>query len=57
MKYDKGTVKECKCESEEVITREDAKSAFYELRRQASYVQEMTLDEINAEIAVVRAKK
>ena len=57
MKYDKGTVEECKCEVEEVVAREDAKSAFYELRRQASNVQEMTIDEINAEIAAVRAER
>jgi len=56
MNYDKDTAKACKCEIEEVVTREDAKSAFYELRRQAERVQEMSLDEINAEIAAVRKK-
>ncbi|MDE7210180.1 MAG: type II toxin-antitoxin system RelB/DinJ family antitoxin [Lachnospiraceae bacterium] len=40
---------------EQVITRTEAKNAFYELRRQAADVPEMSLEEINAEISAVRA--
>lgn len=40
-----------------VITRADAKNAFWELRQQASEVPEMTLDEINAEISAVRGER
>ena len=39
---------------EETITRKEALSAFDQLRAQASNVSEMTLEEINAEIADVR---
>ena len=39
---------------ETVITRTEALNAFEELRRQAADVQEMTLDEINAEISAAR---
>lgn len=42
---------------EETITREDAKNAFYELRKQAADVPEMSLDEINTEIAAARADR
>lgn len=42
---------------EEAVTRAEARRAFYELREQASDVPEMTLDEINAEIAEVRAER
>ena len=42
---------------ETTITRVEAKKAFYDLREQASNVPEMTLDEINAEIADVRAER
>ena len=42
---------------EKTITRTQAKSAFYELRKQAADVPEMSLDEINAEIAEVRAER
>lgn len=38
-----------------MITRAEAKNAFYELREQAADVPEMSLDEINAEISAVRA--
>lgn len=40
-----------------MVTRTEAKNAFEELRRQASDVPEMTLDEINAEISAVRAER
>ena len=43
--------------SEECISRSDAWNAFLELRQQAADVPEMSLDEINAEIAAVRSKK
>lgn len=39
------------------ITRTEAKKAFYELREQAANVPEMSLEEINAEIAAVRAER
>ncbi len=39
------------------ITRAEAKKAFYELREQASDVPDMSLDEINNEIAAVRANR
>lgn len=42
---------------EQMITRTEAKNAFYELRRQAANVPEMTLDEINAEILAARAER
>ncbi len=42
---------------DETITRTEAKRAFYELREQAADVPEMSLDEINAEIAAVRAER
>ena len=42
---------------ESTITRAEAKNAFYELREQAADVPEMSLDEINAEISAVRAKR
>ena len=42
---------------EKNITRAEARKAFYELRRQAANLPEMTLDEINAEIAEVRAER
>lgn len=40
-------------------TRADAKAAFYEMRRIADEngLTDMTLDEINAEIAAVRSRK
>lgn len=40
-----------------VVTRAEALDAFEELRRQASDVPEMSLDEINAEISEVRATR
>lgn len=42
---------------EQTITRTEAKNAFYELRRQAADVPEMSLDEINAEIMAVRSER
>lgn len=42
---------------EATITRSEAKNAFYALREQAADVPEMSLDEINAEIAAVRAER
>lgn len=42
---------------EQTITRVEAKNAFYELRKQAADVPEMSLDEINAEISAVRAER
>lgn len=42
---------------EQTVTRTEAKSAFYELRKQASNVPEMSLEEINAEISEVRAER
>ena len=39
------------------ISRSDAWNAFLDLRQQAADVPEMSLDEINAEIAAVRSKK
>ncbi|MCH5249356.1 MAG: type II toxin-antitoxin system RelB/DinJ family antitoxin [Lachnospiraceae bacterium] len=40
-----------------IITRGEAKKAFYDLRKQAANVPEMSLEEINAEIAAVRAER
>lgn len=42
---------------QETILREEAKNAFYALRRQAADVPEMSLDEINAEIQAVREER
>ena len=42
---------------EQTITRVQAKNAFYELRRQAADVPEMSLEEIDAEISAVRAER
>lgn len=42
---------------ENTITRAEAKNAFYELRKQAADVPEMSLDEINAEILASRAER
>ncbi len=39
------------------VTRAEGLAAFEELRKQASDVPEMTLDEINAEIAAVRKNR
>lgn len=39
------------------ITRAEAKKAFYDLREQASDIPEMSLDEINAEIAAAREER
>lgn len=39
------------------LTREDAMNAFWEARKQASEVPDMTLDEINEEIASVRVER
>ena len=43
--------------TETTITRAEATNAFYELRKQAADVPEMSLDEINAEISAVRAER
>lgn len=40
-----------------VVTRADGLRAFYHLREQAAELPEMTLDEINKEIAEVRAER
>ena len=42
---------------EQIVTRAEAKQAFHELRRQAADLPEMSLEEINAEIAEVRKKQ
>lgn len=42
---------------EDTITRAEARRAFYELRAQAADLPEMSLDEINEEIAAVRAER
>ena len=42
---------------ETTITRAEAMKAFYDLRKQASDVPEMTLEEINEEINAVRANR
>ncbi|MCR5661557.1 MAG: type II toxin-antitoxin system RelB/DinJ family antitoxin [bacterium] len=42
---------------ENQMTRADAKKAIDEIRAEAQDYPEMTLDEINAEISAVRAKK
>ena len=42
---------------ESTITRAEARRAFYNLRQQASDLPEMSLEEINAEIAAVRAER
>ncbi|MEY8427372.1 type II toxin-antitoxin system RelB/DinJ family antitoxin [Lachnospiraceae bacterium 46-15] len=42
---------------ENTITRAEAKSAFYEMRKQAADIPEMSLDEINAEILASRAER
>lgn len=42
---------------ENTITRTEAKRAFYELRKQASDIPEMSLDEINAEILEARTER
>jgi len=42
---------------ENTITRAEARKAFYEIRKQAADLPEMSLEEINAEIAAVRAER
>ena len=42
---------------ENTVTRAEAKNAFYELRKQAAVIPEMTLAEINAEISAARAER
>ena len=39
------------------ITREEAVTAFHELRKQAADIPEMTMDEINAEISAARSER
>ena len=42
---------------EDAITRSDGINAFYEIRKQLADVPEMSLEEINAEIAEIRAER
>lgn len=42
---------------EQTVTRAEARNAFHEMRRQAVDLPELTLDEINTEIAAVRAER
>ncbi len=42
---------------ENMITREEARKAFEDLRTQAADLPEMTLEEINAEISAARAER
>lgn len=42
---------------EQTITRTEAKNAFYELRKQAANVPEMSLTEINDEISAIRMER
>ena len=42
---------------DQTVTRAEAKNAFYELRRQAAALPELSLDEINAEIVAARAER
>ena len=42
---------------EDTITRADGINAFHELRKQLADVPEMSLEEINAEIAQIRAER
>lgn len=42
---------------ERTVTRAEAKNAFYEMRRQAAGLGELSLEEINAEIAAARAER
>lgn len=43
--------------SENMITREEAKNAFNEMRKQLADIPEMSLDEINAEILASRKER
>lgn len=42
---------------EQTVTRVEARNAFYELRKQAADLPELSPDQINAEIAAVRAER
>ena len=42
---------------EDTVTRADGVKAFHEIRRQLADVPEMSLEEINAEIAEIRAER
>lgn len=42
---------------EQTITLAEARNAFYELRKQASDIPEMSLEELNAEISAARAER
>ena len=55
-KYIEKQPEDPKFREEYYATRNEAKKAFYDLREQAADVPEMTLDEINDEIAVVRTE-
>ena len=55
--FERGLPFEVKIPEQIPISREEGWAAFEELREQAADVPEMTLDEINAEIAAVRAER
>ena len=55
--YEHGLPFEVKMPKQTAISLEEGWVAFEELRKQAADVPEMTLDEINAEIAEVRAER
>ena len=55
--FERGLPFEVKIPKQIPISREEGWAAFEELREQAADVPEMTLDEINAEIAAVRAER
>lgn len=40
-----------------MVTRTEAKNAFYDLREQAKDIPEFSLEEVNAEISAIRAEK
>lgn len=42
---------------ENTISKTEARNAFFELRKQAADIPEMSLDEINEEIAAARAER
>lgn len=42
---------------ENAISKTEARNAFFELRKQAADIPEMSLDEINEEIAAARAER
>ena len=50
-------ISENSASTEKTVTREEALEAFERLRADAADLPEMTLDEINAEIAAARAER